>query len=96
MLEKLLAKARALEASKRQVRGMEQSSATQMDTVHRLREGKGKSGNAQQMQTAIPKKSGNSQCRKCGLTWPHKDNPCPAVDQICRKCGKSNHFDRVC
>ena len=95
-LEKLLAKVRALEASERQACGMEQSSATPQDTVHRLREGKPKGSHTQQTATVFPKKPGNSQCRKCGLTWPHKDNPCPALGQMCRKCGKMNHFARVC
>ena len=36
------------------------------------------------------------QCRKCGLTWPHKEGPCPAQGKTCKKCGKPNHFARVC
>jgi hypothetical protein len=32
-------------------------------------------------------------CHYCGGTYPHK-GPCPAKE--CRKCGKSNHFAKVC
>ena len=35
-------------------------------------------------------------CRKCGKTWPHKQGPCPAQGQTCNKCGKQNHFAKMC
>ena len=28
--------------------------------------------------------------------WPHRDSPCPAKGQTCNKCGKLNHFARMC
>ena len=31
----------------------------------------------------------------CGGTYPHK-SPCPAKSKECRKCGKLNHFAKVC
>ena len=34
-------------------------------------------------------------CHYCGGTYPHK-GPCPAKGKECRKCGKSNHFAKVC
>ena len=52
-LEKFSAKARALEASERQVCGMKQSSVTPKDTVHCLREGKPKGGYTQQTGTCF-------------------------------------------
>ena len=33
---------------------------------------------------------------QCGGAWPHKQGPCPARGQICHKCGKPNHFAKVC
>ena len=33
---------------------------------------------------------------RCGLSWPHKDQPCPAEGQQCKNCKKYNHFVRVC
>ena len=33
---------------------------------------------------------------RCGLSWPHKDQPCPAEGQQCNKCKKYSHFARVC
>ena len=35
-------------------------------------------------------------CFRCGLAWPHKDQPCPAEGQQCNNCKKYNHFARVC
>lgn len=39
----------------------------------------------------IPSKS----CFNCGNAWPHAKQ-CPAKNQVCRSCGKLNHFARVC
>ena len=35
-------------------------------------------------------------CFRCGDTWPHPDNWCPAINQQCKRCFKMNHFARVC
>ena len=35
-------------------------------------------------------------CRQCGLSWPHTKGPCPAKGKSCRKCGKLNHFAKMC
>ena len=35
-------------------------------------------------------------CRKCGKNWPHKQGPCPAKGRTCSKCGKPNHFAKMC
>jgi hypothetical protein len=32
------------------------------------------------------------QRRNCGLSWPHRDAPCPAKGQTCQKCNKQNHY----
>ena len=34
-------------------------------------------------------------CGHCGGSYPHKGQ-CPAYQQQCRACGKSNHFVRCC
>ena len=33
---------------------------------------------------------------KCGRSWPHRNGECPAKGKICTKCGKPNHFAKVC
>ena len=33
---------------------------------------------------------------KCGRSWPHRNGECPANGKICTKCGKPNHFAKVC
>ena len=35
-------------------------------------------------------------CRSCGVTFPHKDFPCPAKGKECNLCKKPNHFASVC
>ena len=44
----------------------------------------------------VTPKEKQQQCRKCGLMWPHITSPCPARGRTCRKCGKTNHYARVC
>jgi hypothetical protein len=34
-------------------------------------------------------------CRNCGGIYPH-EGQCPAKGKECRKCGKCNHFAKVC
>ena len=34
-------------------------------------------------------------CHYCGGTYPH-NSPCPAKGKECKKCGKLNHFAKVC
>ena len=29
-------------------------------------------------------------------SWPHRNGECPAKGEICEKCGKPNHFAKVC
>ena len=36
------------------------------------------------------------QCHFCGGSYPHSKGPCPAKGKDCRKCGKRNHFAKVC
>ena len=84
-LDALLTKARSLEASERQATGMERN--LQDESVHNIRN---------QTSRTTESKQSTTKCRKCGLTWPHKTGPCPAKGQTCRKCGKPNHFARMC
>ena len=47
--------------------------------------------NIQKVNTASPT------CRNCGGKYPHEQQQqCPAQGKTCRKCGKSNHFAKVC
>ena len=46
--------------------------------------------------TDIQKVNTTSQiCRNCGGTYPHEQQ-CPAQGKTCHKCGKANHFAKVC
>ena len=85
-LDALLAKARSIETSELQASGMENMS--------------GESANKVQIRKPPPPRkpptTRSTQCRSCGLAWPHKDGPCPAKGQTCRACGKPNHYARMC
>ena len=84
ILDTLITKARSLEASEREATGMERD--LQDESIHNVRQhGRGST-------PRLP----TTKCRKCGLTWPHRTAPCPAKGQSCRKCGKPNHFARIC
>lgn len=61
------------------------------------KQGEGATGYTQQTgQKYKQKHAQDSKCRNCGYD-SHKNNEvCPAKGQSCRKCGKLNHFMRVC
>ena len=88
-LDKLLSKARVLEASENQAEGMEQAGVS-TDTLRHLRKKQLKPREQSQ-----PHKS-TKVCRQCGFTWPHTTSPCPAKGKTCKKCGKPNHFAKMC
>lgn len=74
-LDKILSKARALEASETQATGIEESQSfvTFSDSVHHIRKGQ----NPRQ-QTQAYSQPESSVCHQCGLTWPHTTCLCPA------------------
>jgi hypothetical protein len=39
--------------------------------------------------------SESEKCQNCGYDWPHAGR-CPAEGRSCNKCGRSNHFEKVC
>ena len=43
-----------------------------------------------------PTSQSSKRCFRCGGTWPHTDEKCPAEGQQCNYCPKYNHFARVC
>ena len=94
-LDKILSKARALEASETQAKGMEdsvlQSSVNPSESVKHIR----KTQYPRRPTQSRPQPK-SSQCRQCGLSWPHTKNPCPAKGKTCNKCGKPNHFAKMC
>ena len=42
------------------------------------------------------KTEGQNTCHNCGFLWPHKNGMFPAKGQTCNKCGKMNHFAKIC
>ena len=35
-------------------------------------------------------------CGRCGLPEHEKDDICPAIGKLCRKCDKKDHYERMC
>jgi len=77
--------------------GIEQFSGTVNATLNKIHlkkfSRKPQSVQAKQAQSTLAR---STQCHKCGFTWPHRDSPCPAKGRTCNKCGKLNHFARMC
>ena len=96
-LDKVLAKAQTLESSEAQAKGMEesaaQSPASSSESVKFVR---GKRQHPRRQTQPRSQQKSSTQCRQCGLAWPHTKNPCPARGKTCNKCGKPNHFAKMC
>ena len=93
-LEKILAKARALEASESQATGMERSQASPTEVIQHVR--KSTNFRRQPRKPTVKQQTKEGTCRQCGYTWPHTASPCPAKGKTCRRCGKPNHFAKMC
>ena len=93
-LEKNFAKTRALESSEVQATGMEESlsSGKPGESIHHIRA----KGPTLQKPALKPAPSQVNVCRQCGFLWPHTKGPCPAKGKSCNKCGKLNHFAKMC
>ena len=106
-LTKLLEFARTLELTEANAKTIEGQTAHAIAPKHQQRrknhrpqqpqqQGQGKRWNTPKSQY---RPSGASQtCRHCGEAWPHKggQTKCPAFGKVCSKCGKHNHFARIC
>ena len=93
-LDELLAKARSLEASETQATGIEKNLPSEEVNrlLHKPQQSKPPVKKPQRQLT----QSRSNTCRQCGLIWPHRTKPCPAKGQSCNKCGKPNHFAKMC
>ena len=94
-LEALLKAARAMELSEAQASVMEKES-----NINKIRKPGKYSANykSKDKDSKNSKKEGESSCFNCGNSWPHKggQKSCPAHGKDCDKCGRKNHFARMC
>eukprot|EP00794_Sanderia_malayensis_P020813 gene20813-22856_t len=95
-LTNLLSKARAYEASERQATGIEHCLSQTSISDHTAHAIRFQCKPPQKPQFFKSNKRDTKPCGHCGGTWPHNKSPCPAQGQTCHKCGKNNHFAKVC
>ena len=92
ILENLLKVARAMETADKQTSEMKKQQS------NALGYGRNKATDVQQKENSrgLPN-SGlrNNRCGLCGGNYPHQGT-CPAQGKKCLKCGKMNHFSKVC
>ena len=81
-----------LEESENQAEGIEQA-GTSTETLQILHS---KQHRFKQQSTSVHSSKSSSVCRQCGFAWPHTGKPCPAKGKTCKKCGKPNHFAKMC
>lgn len=96
-LEKAIDLCRAAETTKAQIQAM--TTRGQERATHAVNNIKGKDiqqwkqGPRQQAQS-FNNKGKDQMCRKCGKSHPPR--PCPAFGVSCQKCGKLNHYAKMC
>ena len=96
-LDGLLTKARSLEASEVRASGMEEILPKEEVNYMGSKNSKLKHRqNFTRPQTESTSSQPHQICRKCGRSWPHKSGLCPANGQTCQKCGKPNHYAKMC
>jgi transposase InsO family protein len=86
-LEELLRAARAMEMADESTKDMEKQQSNAINTSR----WKGKSKFKAKPAHTKP----NTTCGLCGGMYPHVGD-CPAKGKECRKCGRHNHFQKVC
>ena len=93
-LDKILAKAQALDSSEKQAKGIEDMAAhsTTKETVRQVR----RSQTSRRQFQNRSQQTLSTKCRQRELSWPHTKNPCPAKGKTCNKCVKHNHFAKIC
>lgn len=96
-LEKAVDLCRAEETAKAQIQAM--TTTGQERAIHAVNKTKGKDiqqwkqGQRQQTQSCNNKRKDHT-CRKCRKSHPPRQ--CPAFGVSCRKCGKLNHYAKMC
>ncbi len=100
-LEKAIDTCRAAETARAQIQAL--GAATQERAVHPVHKNKKKDnmkdsqtwnkGRKQPFQHAQSRGQDNT-CRKCGKS--HQPKQCPAYGVECHKCGKQNHYAKMC
>ena len=103
-LDDLLTYARTFDETERQARGIEggkgetsaQYEVRKADFRQKQLPATQRSNERRDPQQPNSKVTVQKICFRCGDTWPHPDNSCPAMNQQCKRCFKMNHFARVC
>ena len=85
-----MAKARSLEISEMEASGMERKLPTEEANLVSQKQ------HSKADRQTTPTLTSTKICRQCGLSWLHNAKPCPAKEQVRRKCDKQNHCAKMC
>ena len=83
---------KGVEAAKVRVKTMAGSADSQVNRIQAPKSTKQKRSTHHKRHTGGPKIA----CKYCGGMHEHKKEKCPAYGKSCKKCGKQNHFAKVC
>ena len=95
-LASVLSRARAMEMAEIQAAKIEKDvTVKEKESVNKV---SAKPGNKRKPKKNWKDKKQTKKCRNCGNDWPHEggQRKCPAFNKSCDKCGKLNHFAKVC
>ena len=100
-LERAIDIARTYETSRAQLKSMT-SEDPKIDAINKQKINRG--NRPEKKFSQKPGKSANDNfsrysyksCGRCGLPEHEKDEICPAIGKLCRKCDKKDHYERMC
>jgi hypothetical protein len=94
-LADILDRGRAMERSEREAKDIEGDRSVNIASTKRVNKNNSRQNRRTRSQH---KKQSSGTCNHCGGNYPHQGGikACPAQGKTCNKCGKRNHFAKVC
>ena len=90
---------RSSEKTKQQVKNISADNATNEAEINAFVNNKTEAGSRERGRVGVDRRDGGPnqiRCRYCGTTHQRKKELCPAFGSRCNKCGRENHFAKVC
>ena len=90
---------RSSEKTKQQVKNISADNATNEAEINAFVNNKTEAGSRERGRVGVDRRDGGPnqiRCRYCSTTHQRKKELCPAFGSRCNKCGRENHFAKVC